>query len=373
MTGFEAELADLLAAELGVRAQFFQGPWQNLPALLNTDQIDIVLNGYELTRARAGKMQHTRPYYIYQLVLLGRPDNPRLARWDDLQEAAWQPQAQDRRAGRLRRAHVPERALRRHGRHHRLRRDDRRHARGGNRQARRHAGRSAGRDVLSRSLRRAGRNRPARGPRLLRHLPARARHGCADALDRAIDKLLVGGDLQRLYRKYQTLERHPGAIAHAGRRHRRRPGHSGHRPARLGSDSQPGADPAGSGRHDHFAGLPGDAAGDGLGIARGPGPHVWPAAAEVADDRLRRNLARHAADAAAVRDLFSAAGNRHSHRGLLGRHRGPGDQLLGLRGRRTIAPACRPIPRGQMEAALALGMRLPWPCGGSSCRRPCGS
>src|SRR5690242_3449052 len=31
MTGFEAELATLLARELGVRDRFFQGPWQNLP------------------------------------------------------------------------------------------------------------------------------------------------------------------------------------------------------------------------------------------------------------------------------------------------------------------------------------------------------
>ena len=84
MTGFEAELAALLAADLGVQAKFVQGPWQNLPALLETGQIDVVLNGYELTPARAGRMEHTRPYYIYQLVLLGRRDNPRLTRWQDL-------------------------------------------------------------------------------------------------------------------------------------------------------------------------------------------------------------------------------------------------------------------------------------------------
>ncbi len=84
MTGFEAELAGSLAAELEVTSRFFQAPWQNLPALLDTRQIDIVLNGYELTPARAGRMEHTRPYYIYQLVLLGRRDNPRLKSWGDL-------------------------------------------------------------------------------------------------------------------------------------------------------------------------------------------------------------------------------------------------------------------------------------------------
>jgi polar amino acid transport system substrate-binding protein len=88
MTGFEAELAEMLAAELGAKDRFFQGPWHNLPALLNTGQIDIVLNGYELTPARAPVMEHTRPYYIYRLVLLGRRDNPRLTGWDDLRSRA---------------------------------------------------------------------------------------------------------------------------------------------------------------------------------------------------------------------------------------------------------------------------------------------
>jgi polar amino acid transport system substrate-binding protein len=82
--GFEAELADMLAGELGVRAEFFQGPWLNLPAILSTRQIDVALNGFELTPSRAGEMEHTRPYYVYALVLLGRRDNPRLTSWRDL-------------------------------------------------------------------------------------------------------------------------------------------------------------------------------------------------------------------------------------------------------------------------------------------------
>ncbi len=87
MIGFEADLAEQLAAELGVQAQFFQGPWQNLPALLDAGQVDIVLNGYELTPSRAGRMEHTRPYYVYQLVLLARRDDARLSNWDDLRTA----------------------------------------------------------------------------------------------------------------------------------------------------------------------------------------------------------------------------------------------------------------------------------------------
>ncbi len=86
MIGFEAELAQLLARQLGVNARFFQGPWHNLPEVLGTGQIDLVLNGYELTPSRAGRFLHTQPYYIYQLALLGRSDNPRLSSWEDLRK-----------------------------------------------------------------------------------------------------------------------------------------------------------------------------------------------------------------------------------------------------------------------------------------------
>src|SRR4051794_25492195 len=69
--GFEVDLARALARELGVQAQFAGGLWDNLPDLLKTGSIDIVLNGYELSGTRASSMLHSSPYFIYQLVLLG--------------------------------------------------------------------------------------------------------------------------------------------------------------------------------------------------------------------------------------------------------------------------------------------------------------
>ena len=84
MTGFEVELATLLARELGVQSQFVQAPWANLPQLLGTGGIDIILNGYELTPARAGLMLATQPYYIYELALVARRDNAEIRGWEDL-------------------------------------------------------------------------------------------------------------------------------------------------------------------------------------------------------------------------------------------------------------------------------------------------
>ncbi|RIK68556.1 MAG: polar amino acid ABC transporter permease [Planctomycetota bacterium] len=79
LRGFEVELADLLAAELGVKARFFQADWTTLPEFLDNGTIDVVLNGYEWTPGRAERMRATRPYYIYELQLMAREDETRFA------------------------------------------------------------------------------------------------------------------------------------------------------------------------------------------------------------------------------------------------------------------------------------------------------
>jgi len=86
MIGFEVELADLLAKELEVKAKFLQAAWDTLPSLLNTEEIDIILNGYELTSPRLGTMDATVPYYIYELTLLAHRDHATLQSWSDLRK-----------------------------------------------------------------------------------------------------------------------------------------------------------------------------------------------------------------------------------------------------------------------------------------------
>ncbi len=84
LIGFEVDLADALAAELGVRAEFRQCDWLTLPEFLRSGKIDIILNGYEWTPARAERMAASRPYYIYQLQLLGRAGEGGIASWEEL-------------------------------------------------------------------------------------------------------------------------------------------------------------------------------------------------------------------------------------------------------------------------------------------------
>ncbi len=83
-TGFEYELAQLLAAQLGVKAQFAQGQWDKLPDLAKRGDIDIVLNGYEWTPTWAEGYGTTIPYYVYQLQMLVRTDDARFRTLDDL-------------------------------------------------------------------------------------------------------------------------------------------------------------------------------------------------------------------------------------------------------------------------------------------------
>ncbi len=82
--GFEVEIADYIAAKLGVKAQFQQGQWDKLPDLLNRGDLDIVLNGYEWTPNRAARYGTSIPYYLYELQLLARKDDETLRTWEDL-------------------------------------------------------------------------------------------------------------------------------------------------------------------------------------------------------------------------------------------------------------------------------------------------
>ena len=66
----------LLGRELGVEPEFRQVQWEYLLPVLNKGLVDVVVNGYELTEARARDYLATRPYYVYQLALMARRDSP---------------------------------------------------------------------------------------------------------------------------------------------------------------------------------------------------------------------------------------------------------------------------------------------------------
>jgi polar amino acid transport system substrate-binding protein len=83
VTGFEVELMTRLAAELGVTPVFSQGQWDKLLQVLDSGRIDVVMNGYEWTEQRARDYLATRPYYVYQLQLMVRRGSS-IRSWADL-------------------------------------------------------------------------------------------------------------------------------------------------------------------------------------------------------------------------------------------------------------------------------------------------
>jgi polar amino acid transport system substrate-binding protein len=82
LIGFEVDLAEMLAKELGVTAQFQQGQWEKIPQMLDS-QIDVALNGFERTPARVRDYRCTRPYYAFGLQLIVRRDSP-IESWKQL-------------------------------------------------------------------------------------------------------------------------------------------------------------------------------------------------------------------------------------------------------------------------------------------------
>lgn len=75
LVGFEVELADAIARELGVRAEFVQQDWSNLVPSLERGSFDVAMNGLEVTPARADAVSFTRPYFVFSAQLVARRDD----------------------------------------------------------------------------------------------------------------------------------------------------------------------------------------------------------------------------------------------------------------------------------------------------------
>jgi polar amino acid transport system substrate-binding protein len=70
--GFEVDIAEALAKELGLRAKFHQNDWSNLIPSLERGDFDVILNGLEDTPARRSRLRLSRPYFVYGETLAVR-------------------------------------------------------------------------------------------------------------------------------------------------------------------------------------------------------------------------------------------------------------------------------------------------------------
>lgn len=72
LIGFEVDLAEALAAKLGVRAKMIQNQWDQLIPALDRGNFDIILNGLELTAENQQHIALTRPYFVYAQQIVTR-------------------------------------------------------------------------------------------------------------------------------------------------------------------------------------------------------------------------------------------------------------------------------------------------------------
>jgi polar amino acid transport system substrate-binding protein len=86
VTGFEVDLAEALAKQMGRRAEFVQCDWNRMLQVLDRGNIDVALNGYEYSAERAERYLASLPYYIYELGLSTRRDNESIRSWASLGE-----------------------------------------------------------------------------------------------------------------------------------------------------------------------------------------------------------------------------------------------------------------------------------------------
>jgi polar amino acid transport system substrate-binding protein len=82
--GFEVEVAAALAKELGRPIEFKQVAFDSLVPHLERGDIDLAMNGLEVTPDRQKRVRFSRPYYVYRQQLAARTGDDRFKSYDGL-------------------------------------------------------------------------------------------------------------------------------------------------------------------------------------------------------------------------------------------------------------------------------------------------
>ncbi|HLH53670.1 MAG TPA: ABC transporter substrate-binding protein/permease [Verrucomicrobiae bacterium] len=88
LIGFEHDLAEALAARLGVKARMVQNQWDQLIPALERGNFDIVLNGLELTAEHRQRIDMSLPYYAYAQQMVARKETVGFETLQDLKGKA---------------------------------------------------------------------------------------------------------------------------------------------------------------------------------------------------------------------------------------------------------------------------------------------
>lgn len=84
LVGFDVEVAQAIAAKLGVTATFVETEWDGIFAGLDAQRYDIAANGVEITDERSEKYDFSTPYGYIRTALVVRGDNDTITFFEDL-------------------------------------------------------------------------------------------------------------------------------------------------------------------------------------------------------------------------------------------------------------------------------------------------
>lgn len=84
LVGFDVEIGEAIAKNLGVRAEFLEGKWDGLIAGLDAKRYDTVINQVGITEARKAKYDFSEPYIASKAVLITKGDNTDIKSFADL-------------------------------------------------------------------------------------------------------------------------------------------------------------------------------------------------------------------------------------------------------------------------------------------------
>lgn len=84
LVGFDVEVARLIAAKMGLDAQFAEVPWDGIFSGMDVGRYDAAANGVEITEEREMKYDFSAPYGYIRTVLVVRGDNEDITCFEDL-------------------------------------------------------------------------------------------------------------------------------------------------------------------------------------------------------------------------------------------------------------------------------------------------
>ena len=85
LVGYDVEVAQAVAEELGVKVSFAESGWDCLLAGLESGRYDIIVNGVEIDEARQEKFDFSVPYAYNRTAVIVRGDNEEIQSMEDLE------------------------------------------------------------------------------------------------------------------------------------------------------------------------------------------------------------------------------------------------------------------------------------------------